>query len=289
MSEKEQTTKKTIDPITCVIVGVGGIGTALADDLVKMLEYRAPGSFLVLVDGDTFEEKNKERQNFVKMGNKAEAKTEELMGRYPSTTIVPVPKWVVETVEASDEEEDTEDNPDATTSDSPKTKIEAAQLLDEDQIVFAVVDNYKARALLCEVAGSFNNIDVFMGGNDDELFGSVYHYQRRNGEDVTAPPSYWHPELEDPPDRNPGDLSCQERAQIEGGTQLVATNRMVAAYMLLRVQHCILEGNAPSNGASFFFDGSDASFSSDERPPIPGVNGTQKATNSNIKVEVASV
>lgn len=260
----QEATRGNEGPLVFCIVGVGGIGTALADDLTKMLEYKRPASYMILVDGDTFEEKNKERQNFGEMGRKAEVKAKELQSRFSATTIVPVAKWVVEEVPQSQGEEDA--NADPTTSDSPSTKIAVRDLLDEGMVVFAVVDNFMARAIICEEAENYDNIDVFMGGNDDALFGSVYHYQRRNGEDITAQPKLWHPELLDPPDRNPGDLSCEERAKIDGGTQLVATNRMVAAYMLGRVQHCILEGNEPGEGASWYFDMADASFNADYRP-----------------------
>jgi hypothetical protein len=264
---EEATTAEDTEPLTFVIVGVGGIGTALADDACKMLEYKRPGSYMILVDGDTFEEKNKERQNFGEMGNKAEVKAKELTKKFSATTVLPLAKWVVDEmpdIETDEKEED--EDPDPTTSDSNKTKILVSDLLDEDQVVFAVVDNFKARAIICTEAENYENIDVFMGGNDDGLYGSLYHFQRRGGKNITAPPRQWHPELDDPPDRNPGDLSCEERAKIEGGTQLVATNRMVASLMLGRIQHCILNGNSPEGGASIYFDLADASFGSDWRP-----------------------
>lgn len=280
MAEKAEAIEE--EPLTFVIVGVGGIGTALADDATKMLEYKRPGSFMILVDGDTFEEKNKERQNFSEMGNKADVKAKELTKKFTATTVVPLAKWVVEEVEAIEGAEETdEDNPDPSTSDSVKTKIAVSELLDEGQVVFAVVDNFKARAIICKEAENYDNIDVFMGGNDDALFGSVYHYQRRGGKDITCPPHYWHPELENPPDRNPGDMSCEERAKIEGGTQLVATNRMVASLMLGRIQHCILNGNPPGPGASIYFNLEDASFSADHRPP-PGETVEVESINDEV-------
>ncbi len=271
-----------------LIVGVGGIGTSLSDDLCKMLEYRRPGSALILVDGDHFEEKNKERQNFGSMGNKAEVKAAELTKMFPNTTVVPMPKWVVETVpeRESGVEAPTEDQ-DPSTSDDPSTKIEASKLLSDGQVVYAVVDNYKCRALLCETAATIDNIDVFVGGNDDALFGSVYHYRRRNGQDVTAKPKYWHPEFIDPPDRNPGDLSCEERAKIEGGTQLVATNRTVSAFMLGRTQHTIFEGNDIGEAASIYFNLADGSFNSEPRPPVNIEEATSSSTE-NVQVEVSA-
>lgn len=255
------------EPLNLVVVGVGGIGSALADDLAKMLNYKRPGSMLMLVDGDSFEPKNKERQNFDRLGFKASVKAAELTDRYEDTMFIPLNTWVVEST--ADEEAVVDgDNPD---DDAPEaTRIAASALLEDDMVVYAVVDNFKARRILIDAATQVDNIDVFLGGNDDALFGSTYHYQRRNGVEITGNPVYYQPELEEPTDRNPGDLSCEERLKLEGGTQLVATNRLVAALLLARTHHCIFEGNAPANGASIFFDmGNMCALNGSERGPAP--------------------
>ena len=103
-----------------------------------------------------------------------------------------------------------------------------------------------------DAAKKFNNIDVFAGGNDDQLYGSIYHYQRKNGEEVTLHPSEMHPEYVNPPDRNPGELSCQERAEIEGGTQLLAVNMGVAAWLLARAHKTIFEEQEDSESEIYF-------------------------------------
>ena len=79
-----------------VLVGAGGIGTWLADGLARLLEYKYPGSALIIVDGDTYEERNKERQSFTQMGNKAIATAHRLTQQFDNTTFIPVPKWVVD-------------------------------------------------------------------------------------------------------------------------------------------------------------------------------------------------
>lgn len=220
------------------MVGTGGVGGWLAEGLARMLEYKDPGSMLILVDGDNYELKNKERQTFTEMGNKAEVKAKELTPGFPQTYIVPVPKWVVDKI--ADGEEESE------------SKILASQLLEEGDVVFAVVDNFACRKLLFDTAREFENIDVFTGGNDDALAGSVYHYARRDGTDVTDHPAEMHAELQDPPDRNPGQLSCQERAELEGGTQLLATNMAVAAWLLGRTQKVIIEALEDTEAETFF-------------------------------------
>lgn len=222
-----------------VLVGAGGIGTWLAAGLVRLLEWKFPGSALIIVDGDTYEEKNKERQDFTKLGNKAVVKATELVPQFPHTTIIPLPKWVVD------------DNFNGVT-DEESPKITASQLIRENDVVFAVVDNFAARKIIFDAASRLDNIDVFTGGNDDDLFGSIYHYQKRDGVEITAHPAEFHPEYNSPPDKNPGELSCQDRAKIEGGTQLLATNMAVASFILGRVQKTIVSNQSPEETEIFF-------------------------------------
>jgi len=234
MTEEEQ-----IEPKRFIVVGAGGIGTWLCAGLVRLLEWKYPGSGLIIVDGDNYEEKNKERQDFTKLGNKAVVKAQELTTQFPNTTIIPVPKWVVG-----------EDFGGVTDEDSPK--IKASELIRENDVVFAVVDNFAARSILFNAARNLDNVDVFTGGNDDELFGSIYHYQKRDGVEITCHPEEFHPEYVNPPDKNPGELSCQERSEIEGGTQLLATNMAVASFILGRVHKTIVNTQSPEETEIFF-------------------------------------
>lgn len=213
-------------PVRCVIVGCGGIGSWLAAGLVRALQFQAPMSQLVLVDGDNFEPKNVERQTFTTYGNKATALRSDLQPIAPQTFIVSMPAWIVpEGMNHSDED--------------GATKVTAHQVLKENDYVFVAVDNFAARKLIFDAARDYENIDIFTGGNDDRLFGSVYHYQRRDGIDVTLPPSHFHDEFVNPPDKNPGELSCQDRAALDGGTQLLAVNMGVAAWLLSKASYVI--------------------------------------------------
>jgi len=220
-----------------VIVGAGGTGGWLCEGIARMLEFRIPGSALLIVDGDTFEPKNAERQNFEDIGNKAVVRAKALQPQFPNTFIIPDERWVVESVPADKKE---------------AQQVAARDLLEENDVVYAVVDNFAARKVIFDAAREFSNIDVFTGGNDDQLYGSVYHYQRRDDEDVTDHPVELHPELADPPDRNPGELSCQERAELEGGTQLLATNMTVAGFLLARTEKTILNGEEDKESEIMF-------------------------------------
>ena len=224
-----------------IIVGVGGIGSWLAEGIVKMLEFKDPGSMLILVDGDEFEPKNQERQSFSGLGNKADVKANELQPYYPRTFIAPKAQWIVEAF----------DDPDLHETEKAVT---AVSLLREGDVVFAVVDNFAARKILFDAGKEFDNIDIITGGNNDQLEATVYHYQRREGVDITDHPGEFYDDFVNPPDRNPATLSCQEMAQLEGGTQLIATNVAVASMLMGRFQHIIIDGNDPCPASEIFFD-----------------------------------
>jgi molybdopterin/thiamine biosynthesis adenylyltransferase len=226
-------------PKRIVLVGAGGIGTWLAEGVARMLEWKFPGSALILVDGDNYEAKNMERQSFTKMGNKASVKALELTQSFTNTVFIPIPKWVVD------------DNFNGVTDDD-SPKIKASDLIVDGDIVLAVVDNFAARKILFDAASKLNNVDVFTGGNDDELFGSIYHYQRRDGQDITEHPVVFHPEYQSPPDKNPGEMSCQERAEVNGGTQLLATNMAVASFILGRIHKTIVNKQNPEESEIYF-------------------------------------
>lgn len=215
-------------PLRFLVIGAGGIGSSLARYLTMMLEFKVPGSGLLIVDGDVFESKNRERQVFGAFGNKAEIVAAEIVPTITKTAVIPLAKWIVEEVPKTDEEGDA-------------GKITAEELLREGDVVFPVVDNFKARKLIFDAASNLDNIDVISAGNDDQLYCSLYHYQRRDGVDITMHPRHRHPEYDNPPDRNPGELSCQERAKIDGGTQLLAANIAAVALILGKVQTAIFD------------------------------------------------
>lgn len=217
------------EPRRVIIAGVGGIGSWLADTFGRVINVHAPNSQLILVDGDNFEPKNAERQNFKNAGNKAKSVAIDLMDKLDQTMIVPKPCWIVSEEVAS-----------AKSADEEGVQFMSAEaLLQDGDIVFSCFDNMMARKLLFEAAAKLDNVDVFNGGNEDNSFGCTYYYSRRNGVDLTLPPGQVHDEFVNPPDKNPGELSCSERAKLESGTQLIATNLTVAAIMCHDAQRAL--------------------------------------------------
>lgn len=190
------------------IVGCGGIGSWLVDPLCSLLNFSLiPSIEVTLIDGDTYEERNRERQNFDVIGPKASITAARLKEKFPRLFIQDQPAYL--------------------------TDANIIQLVRDGDIVVCCVDNHKTRKLVSDRAEELENVTVVSGGNE-LTDGNVLIHVRRDGKDITLPlANKYHPELQNPGDKNPGDdkeHGCQVLQAVE--PQLVATNFMVAAFML---------------------------------------------------------
>lgn len=123
------------------IVGLGGIGSFLAEILTRFEDNRqnANETTITLIDGDSYEAKNKERQSFTSTGrNKAETKKVELESKFRNVSIKSVPAYV-------DEEN-------------------AHHLIKSGDTVFLCVDNHKSRKIINDIAKSLEDITIISGG-----------------------------------------------------------------------------------------------------------------------------
>jgi hypothetical protein len=194
------------------IIGLGGIGTPVAQALAQFLAFRAVACPVWLIDGDAYEERNRARVLFHSYDNKAVAKAQELTeavnGRI---ALLPVPRYV--------------------------TSNNARRLIEERDIVFLCVDNHQTRKLVSNRCRRLTDVLLFSGGNDGiELertgtFGNVQIYLRENGQDRTNPLTRFHPEIAQPADHSPAQLGCAALV-TQAAPQLLFTNLAVAATML---------------------------------------------------------
>jgi molybdopterin/thiamine biosynthesis adenylyltransferase len=186
-----------------VVVGVGGVGTHLVGPLCRYLAAAHPGSSVTLVDGDTFEPKNRERQEFSEYGNKAEVVAHELQNKFPELVVQHVSSYM--------------------------TPDDAWMYVPDGATVFSCVDNHASRKMLSEHVSSLDDAVLVSGGNDYHD-GNVQVYVRKGGVDVTPPLTYMHPEIEEPDDKNPAEMDCMEAA-LAGTPQLIFANMKVATEM----------------------------------------------------------
>lgn len=204
-----------------LIVGLGGIGGMLADSLCKFLSYKTLENEnypkkIYLMDGDIYETKNLNRQYFPPgaVGQfKADAKFMELQDMYPDLELVAVPKW------------------------ANNSTLEELDL--KCPILLGCVDNHKTRNLLSRYATSFKDVLYISGGNE-LIHGNVQIYMKKGGEELTHTIEEFHPEIKEPKDRSPEEMSCEELAISE--PQLIFCNMWAGLIMACSLYN-VMEGN----------------------------------------------
>jgi molybdopterin/thiamine biosynthesis adenylyltransferase len=192
------------------VVGCGGIGLCVLGILPRYLNYKKDIQVeLTLIDGDRFEESNRERQSFATYGNKAEVTANLIRKEFPSIYCWMVTDYL--------------------------TKDNIGFVIREGNIIFSCVDNHATRKLLHERCLMLKNVVLISGGNDF-WDGNIQVHIRREGKDITLPiANKFHQEIKHPTDQNPGEVaqsSCGCQVAQAQQPQLLITNNMIAALML---------------------------------------------------------
>ena len=116
------------------------------------------------------------------------------------------------------------------------------RLIREDDTVLLAVDNHATRKLVSDyVQNQLTDVCLISGGNEGAgadstgvvqrgTYGNVQIYLSQDGVDVTPPLTRFHPEIEDPADQVPTDLSCTEA--LVSTPQILFANLAVASSML---------------------------------------------------------
>jgi hypothetical protein len=195
------------------VVGLGGIGCIVLQYLTVFLKSLDRPLRLVLIDGDRFEVANNRRMIFQTVGNKAEVKAAEIVAWLGpcDVSVVAVPQYLtVESIE---------------------------KLILPGDHVFLCVDNHPTRKLVSDHCARLSSVALFSGGNEGVdpprergTYGNVQIYLRRDGRDVTAPLTRFHPEIANPKGKLPSEASCVELAAST--PQILFTNLAVASAML---------------------------------------------------------
>ncbi len=199
------------------IVGLGGTGGIVTRYGALFLASLQRDIRLVLIDGDAFEPSNANRMFFGAFGNKAQVTREALLPRFAETrlTLVAVEEYL--------------------------TAENVSRFIQERDIVLLTVDNHATRKLVSDHLACLRDGCLISGGNDavgpdsngtvrPGTFGNVQVYLRQGGVDRTPALTRYHPEIANPTDRLPTDLSCTELAVSV--PQILFANLAVASAML---------------------------------------------------------
>lgn len=197
------------------LIGAGGIGTDLLSRLCRFIHFyniaqqpteEEDNRFeLTIVDGDTYEARNQERQEFYSFGNKAEVKATELTRKYESLNIRSIPEYVNEG--------------------------NINNIIQEDDIVLLCVDNHDTRALVAGKVATMQNVILISGGNGFYT-GDVLTNVRIGGQNHTPAITRYHSEIEAGDGQHPQRLGCEALHQVE--PQLLFANMGAAWLMLCR-------------------------------------------------------
>lgn len=202
-----------MDRLGIVVIGLGGVGSILIERLCRFMNFsRDMSADILLVDGDSYEAKNYERQEFIRIGNKADIKASELEVKFSNLRIDAFEEFI------------TEEN--------------VSEVIKEGNIIFVCVDNHKTRMIVSNYCKGLQDITLISGGNEF-TDGNVQLYVRRGGQDLTPDLCKYHPEIANPDDRLPTEMSCEELAQSD--PQLYFTNLGVATLMCWTFYNAIVK------------------------------------------------
>jgi molybdopterin/thiamine biosynthesis adenylyltransferase len=191
------------------VIGAGGIGSHLVEPLARYLSYSEDYVEITVIDGDKFEERNRERQRFESCANKADQVSEALRKQFLKLYFRSKPEYI------------TEDN--------------VIMNIREGDQVFLCVDNHATRKVVSDRCQDLDNVVLISGGND-YTDGNVIVYIRKNGSDVTKAPTALYKSIAKPSDKNPGLFTNADRtgceAEAQSHPQLLFMNLAIASTML---------------------------------------------------------
>ncbi len=174
------------------IIGLGGIGSSLASFVGRYLCFLDRGEiYISLIDGDRYDERNRERQVFTDLGGKAEITVERLNEEFDHSEFLnfqACPVYI--------------------------TPENIEFYIEEGDIVLLAVDNHMTRKVISEYCVGLKDITLISGGNDLED-GNVLVYIRRDENEITPPITYLHDEIGNATDKLPTEMSCEEQMVSE--------------------------------------------------------------------------
>jgi predicted ThiF/HesA family dinucleotide-utilizing enzyme len=205
------------------LIGAGGTGTLLLQPLARYLRtfHGEDNWLLAVIDGDTVEEKNLDRQLFA-YSDINTTKAQAAASSSESFNVIAVPEFV------------SDDN--------------ITDLIKDGDTILIAADNYPVRARIERHVLTLDNAIVINGGNESNT-GSCQIWVRQNGKNVTPPISFLHDEIFSG-GSDPSVLSCTERARIQGDEQTIVANFASAMWMLTAI-HKVLSGQIRWNDLAF--------------------------------------
>lgn len=215
------------------IIGLGGIGSWLFRAVAPVIYGDKSRQWrLQLVDGDHYEAKNLSRQLFATSAlsqNKAEANISWLRESFGEAEhVLPMSQSSYVT---------------------PET---LPSIIGEKSTTLLCVDNHVTRKQVSDFTETLKDAILISGGNDS-TDGNVQVMLRRRGKALTPTLGQWHPEIAEPTDKHPMDVSCAELSAA-GDVQTIAANLFAASLMLNTFYRLMFASKTPIKENEFYFD-----------------------------------
>ena len=227
-------------PVKIVMIGAGGTGGHIAPHLYRLLyALERPVKFIVC-DGDIVEEKNLVRQNFTETDlglNKARVVAE----RYSSV-------FGLETSYVPDFIESAEKLEELTKPDVLRVSEYSGKTVTELVILIGAVDNNRSRQLCHEVFLKAENL-VYIDSGNGEYTGQVVCGIRRNRKTYYKPVGALYPDLAQPDDLFPSEVSCADASV--SAPQTIVANLMAATAVVTMIYNILVVGSSTVQQATF--------------------------------------
>ena len=222
------------------MLGAGGTGGHVAPHIYRLLHTLDRRVRIIIADGDTVEEKNLVRQNFIS-ADLGRNKAQVLAERY-ATAFGLEARYIPNYIESEDR---------FTALIKPETYHygpSTYQWLEGFSILIGAVDNNRSRQLCHKV---FNNADdlIYIDSGNGEYTGQVVCGIRRSGFTYYNPIGDTYPDILSDIDKFPTELSCAE-ASVSAPQSIVA-NIMAATAVVSYIYNILVLGAIEVRSVTF--------------------------------------
>ncbi|MCI9391248.1 MAG: hypothetical protein HFF65_02465 [Oscillospiraceae bacterium] len=238
-----------IRPVKIVMIGAGGTGGHIAPHLYRLLYALERPVQFVICDGDIVEEKNLVRQNFTKADlglNKARVVAERYSNVFGLET-----SYVPDFIENAEKLEELIAPRSWRTGrfvTDPKTYVQTPETISELVILIGAVDNNRSRQLCHEVFLRTKEL-VYIDSGNGEYTGQVVCGIRRGGKTIYKPVGALYPDMAQPDDLFPSEVSCADASL--SAPQTIAANLMAATAVVTIIYNILVVGSSTVQQATF--------------------------------------
>ena len=217
-------------PVHIVMNGCGGTGGHIVPHLYRLLYAVFRPSTVILCDGDLVEQKNLVRQNFVSC-DLGKNKAEVLAERYSAAFGMEC-RYMPHYIESAEE----------------LRQLLMPDLQDALTILVGAVDNNRSRQMCNDVFCQARDL-IYIDAGNGVSNGQVVCGVRKGGRTLRKPVAGFYPDILDPTDKFPSELSCAEASV--SSPQAMTANLMAATLTLCMLYNIIAGGKLDTRMTTF--------------------------------------